>query len=156
LSSFGTDPGTSGLWTIYLIATSIGLWLNGTARIEETYKIPSKRLFLQNLLNMSCISLFLVSVITNEFRVPHGLVAASFFVIYAFFIFLFGFWQIKPSLKKASFSIVISFMLLLTTLLAIPFSGLAMFEVAYIALITFWNWATLRKTPIERIAKLFG
>ena len=155
LSNFGTDPGTAGIWTVYLIATSIGLWLNGGNKIDENHR-GYKNTILHNLLTVSCVSLFLVSIVTNEFRIPHGIVAAGFFLTYALFIFLFGFWQIKLSLKNASFSIVISFMLLLTTLLAIPFSGLAMFEVAYIALITFWNWAILRKTPIEKITKLFG
>lgn len=156
LSDFGTHPGTAGIWSVFLVIVAIGLWLNGTIQIDEVYiKDKKKSYILFCILTTACIGLFLTALVTNEFHLPHGIVVAVFFLAYALFIFMFGFWQISTSLKNGAFSIISAFTLILTTLLVIPYSGLAMFEIAYISLIIFWNWALLKKWPVDKITNIF-
>lgn len=156
LSDFGIQPMTAGVWPIYLIITAVGLWLNGSTMVDNKYEgIRSHALYY--LLNTACTGLFLTAIITPGFKLAHGIVAAVFFLVYSLFVFMYGFWQIKSSsLKEGVFSVVVSFLLLMTTLLVIPVSGLALFEISYIATIVFWNWAIRRKTPVTRIANLFN
>lgn len=156
ISDFGTQPATAGFWPVYIVISAIGLWINGTSLIEQRYE-GFKSHVLYYMLNASCTGLFLVAIITEEYRYAHGAVAAVFFLVYMLFIFLYGLWQIKKlSFKEGSFSVTIGILLLLTTLLMIPFTGLAMFEITYLALIIFWNWAVNRKTPVDKIIGFFS
>ena len=156
LSDFATQPRTAGVWPIYLVITAVGLWLNGSNMIENKYE-GIKSHILSYILNTSCTGLVLTAIITDEFRIAHTIVAGIFFLVYCLFIFVYGFWQIKDkSLKEGGFSVITSFLLLLTTLLAIPFSGLALFEISYIAIIVLWNWSIRRKTPVAKATKIFN
>ena len=154
LSDFGTRPITAGLWPIYLVVTSVGLWFNGSSMISNKY-VGLRAHTLHYLLNISSTALILTAIITPEFRLAHIIVATTFFLVYLLFVYLYGFWQIKYlSLREGAFSVVLSFLLLLSTLLLMPFSGLAIFEITYIVLIVFWNWAVRKKTPIIKIINL--
>ena len=155
LSDFGTRPATAGLWPVYLTLAVFGLWSNGSNVIEQRYT-GIRAHVLSYMLNISCAGLFLTAIITEEFRYMHGTVAGVFFLVYMLFIFLYGLWQIKRlSFKEGVFSVTIGILLLLTTLLMIPFTGLAMFEIAYIILIALWNWAIAKKSIMNKIVKLF-
>jgi len=152
LSRFGVLPITAGIWPIYLGIVSIGLWLNGSTMIEDKYD-GIKSHVLSYMLNAACTGLMLTAIITEELRIVHLIVATTFFVMYVVFIFLYGWWQIRSTdFKEGTFSVVISILLLLTTLLMIPFTGLAMFELTYISILLFWNWAVRRRAPIIIIA----
>ena len=150
LSDFGTNPTTAGYWSIYLTITAIGLFLNGTNRIDH-YFTGYKNTVLHYTIGSSCTGLFFTAIITDEYRLPHAIVAAIFFLAYTLFIFLYGFYQIKIKLKYAWFSIFTSFALILSTILMIPYSGLALFEIVYISIIMIWNYAVLYKWPIENL-----
>jgi len=156
ISDFGTQPATAGFWPVYITVSAVGLWINGTSMIEQKYE-GFKSHVLYYMLNASCTGLFLVAIITDEFKYVHFIAATVFFLVYMLFIFAYGFWQIKKiSFKEGSFSVSIAILLLLTTLLAIPFTGLAIFEITYLALIIFWNWAINRKTPVTKIIGFFS
>ena len=93
--------------------------------------------------------------ITEIFRGLHGLVAATFFISYMVFIFMYGFWQLESKLKEGAVSVVAGLLLLLTSLLIIPFKGLAIFEIAYVLIIVAWNYIIHKKNRIEKMSKMF-
>lgn len=154
LSDFGTDPRTAGFWSVYLLLTAIALWLNGNSKVEDSFRGRENHI-LSLLLNIACIGLFLTGLITSTYMELHGIVAGCFFVSYVLFIFFYGFWQIKNNLKEGAVSIVTSFILLLTSLLTIPVTGLALFEICYILVIILWNWVVRERNRIEFLSKLF-
>jgi len=154
LSDFGTHPGTAGIWSVYLTILAIGIWLHGIQKIEESYDGPKAHI-LYYIINVSSTSLVLTAFITETFRGLHGFVAATFFISYMVFIFMYGFWLLKSKLKEGAISVVAGLLLLLTSLLTIPFDGLAIFEISYIAIIVAWNYLIHTKKRVERLYSLF-
>lgn len=138
LSNFGLGT-TARFWNGYLLATAIGLYLNGTTQINKRYTSKLKRQVLFTILSISCYSLVLTALITMDIRIPHHIVAASFFFGYMFFIFLFGAFQLRTKLRKAMFSIISSGLLILSSSLVFVFNGLAIFEICFMAIIISWN-----------------
>jgi len=154
LSDFGTHPGTAGIWSVYLIILAIGIWLHGMQKIEETFDGVRAHI-LYYIINVASTSLMLTAFITEIFRGLHGLVAGTFFVSYMIFIFMYGFWQLESNLKEGAPSVVAGLLLLLTSLLIIPFNGLAIFEIAYILIIVVWNYIIHKKHRVEKLSKMF-
>jgi hypothetical membrane protein len=154
LSDFGTHPGTAGIWSVYLIILAIGIWLHGMQKIEESYD-GVKAHILYYIINVAATSLMLTAFITEIFRGLHGFVAGTFFISYMIFIFMYGFWQLKTNLKEGAPSVVAGLLLLLTSLLIIPFKGLAIFEIAYVVIIVAWNYLIHTKERIENLSKFF-
>lgn len=154
LSDFGTDPRTAGFWSVYLLVTSVILWLNGNSKIEVSFTGRENHM-LSLLLNMACIGLFLTGLITSTYRELHGIVAGTFFTSYVLFIFFYGFWKIKKNLKEGAVSVITAFILLLTSLLTLPVQGLALFEICYILVIILWNWVVRERSRVEFLSKLF-
>ena len=154
LSDFGTHPGTAGVWSVYLIILAIGIWLHGMQKIEESYDGVRSHI-LYYIINIASTSLILTAFITEIFRGLHGFVAGLFFVSYMFFIFIYGFWQLKTNLKEGAISVVTGILLLLTSLLIIPFNGLAIFEIAYISIIVLWNYTIHTRGRIDRVSNFF-
>lgn len=138
LSNFGLGI-TGRFWNGYLLATAVGLYLNGTTQINKRYTDKLKRQILFSILSISCYSLMLTALITMDIRIPHHIVAASFFFGYMFFIFLFGAFQLKARLRKGMFSVIASGLLILSSSLVFVFDGLAIFEICFMAIITSWN-----------------
>ena len=154
LSDFGTHPGTAGIWSGYLIILAIGIWLQGMQKIEDSFEGVRSHI-LYYILNVAATSLMLTAFITEIFRGLHGLVAATFFISYMVFIFMYGFWQLESKLKEGAVSVVAGLLLLLTSLLIIPFKGLAIFEIAYVLIIVAWNYIIHKKNRIEKMSKMF-
>ena len=154
LSDFGTHPGTAGIWSVYLIVLAIGIWLHGTQKIEETYTGVRSHI-LYYIINIATTSLVLTAFITEVFRGLHGLVAALFFISYMVFIFMYGFWKLETKLKEGAVSVVAGLLLLLTSILMIPFQGLAIFEISYMIIIVAWNYIIHSKGRIEKLSKMF-
>jgi hypothetical membrane protein len=154
LSDFGTHPGTAGIWSVYLITLAIGIWLHGMQKIEEAYD-GLRAHVLYYILNVSATSLMLTAFITEIFRGLHGFVAGTFFISYMVFIFMYGFWQLKTKLKEGAPSVVAGLLLLFTSLLTIPFQGLAIFEISYVVIIVAWNYLISTKERVERLSNFF-
>lgn len=138
LSNFGLGS-TGYFWNGYLLATAIGLYLNGITQVNKRYNDKFKRQILFSVLSVSCYSLVLTALITMDIRIPHHIVAASFFFGYMFFIFLFGAFQMRARLRKGIFSVISSGLLILSSCLVFIFNGLAIFEICFMAIITSWN-----------------
>ena len=68
---------------------------------------------------------------------------------------MYGFWQLESKLKEGAVSVVAGLLLLLTSLLIIPFKGLAIFEIAYVLIIVAWNYIIHKKNRIEKMSKMF-
>lgn len=144
LSNFGL--GTTGyFWNGYLLATAIGLYLNGITQINKRYENKFKRQILFSVLSISCYSLVLTALITMDISIPHHIVAASFFFGYMFFIFLFGAFQMRARLRKGMFSVISSGLLIVSSSLVFVFNGLAIFEICFMAIITSWNLTVFLK-----------
>jgi hypothetical membrane protein len=154
LSDFGTHPASAGIWSVYLIIIAIGIWLHGMQKIEESYDGVRAHI-LYYIINIATTSLILTAFITETFRSLHAFVAGTFFISYMVFIFMYGFWQLKTNLKEGAPSIVAGLLLLLTTLLIIPFQGLAIFEIAYVVIIVAWNHLIQRKDRVEKLSNMF-
>lgn len=155
LSDFGTHPGTAGIWPIYLTILAIGIWLHGTQKIEESYD-GIRAHVLYYIINIASSTLILTAFITEVFTYMHGIVAGLFFVSYMAFIFMYGFWQLKTNLKEGATSVVAGLLLLLTSLLIIPFQGFAIFELAYMVIIVAWNYIIHRKERVEKVSQIFS
>jgi hypothetical membrane protein len=138
LSNFGLGK-TGHFWNSYLLATALGLYLNGITQINKRYVDKLKRQILFSVLSISCYSLVLTALITMDIRLPHHIVAASFFFGYMFFIFLYGAFQMRSRLRKALFSVISSGLLIISSSLVFVFNGLAIFEICFMAIITCWN-----------------
>ena len=154
LSDFGTNPNTAGFWSVYLVLVSVMLWINGSEKIESSYEGRQAHL-LSLMLNLSCIGLVFTGLITNSFNELHGIMAGVFFITYDIFIFFYGFWMLKRKLKEGAISVIASFLLLATSLLTIPVTGLALFEIVYITIIIYWNWTVRQKSRIDFLSNVF-
>ena len=138
LSNFGLGI-TGRYWNTYLLATAFGLYLNGVTQVNKRYEDKLKRQILFSVLSVSCYSLILTALITMDIRIPHHIVAASFFFGYMFFIFLFGAFQMRSRLRKGMFSVIASGLLILSSSFVFLFDGLAIFEICFMIIITAWN-----------------
>ena len=75
----------------------------------------------------------------------HKLPAILFFLSYNFFVFVFGLLRSFSQVRSGFFSVCIGSLMLLSTLLLIPFPKGGVSEILYIQLIAFWNLYMLYK-----------
>ena len=139
VSYFGILKNTSWLFMISLIMFSIALFWNGLTIIRTIFKNTHYVLGLKILLLTSSICLFLTGAINMNFGHFHQIPALCFFLTYNFFIFLFGIARSQSYVRKGLFSVLIGSLMLLSSLLLIPFPSYGVAELAYIFLIFFWN-----------------
>ena len=143
LSKFGISTQTSKIWFWSLIVISLGLWLNGEYRIKEPWKPV-----LKIILRVSVLCLVLTAVIDMSYHWTHKIVALIFFCGYNLFVFMFGIVRSLNYLKKGMFSVGMGTLMLLTSLLVIPFPSYGVAEIAFIILISIWNTRILLKNSI--------
>ena len=139
VSYFGILQNTSLIFILSLICFSIALLWNGITVIRKLIKYKPYQLGLKIILTTSSICLFLTGIIPMNFGAFHKIPALCFFLIYNFFIFLFGIARSKSYVRKGLFSVVTGSIMLLSFLLVIPFPSYGVAEIVYIFLILLWN-----------------
>ena len=148
LSRFGVSSQTSRIWFWSLILISIGLWLNGEYRIKELIKREKWKPILKIILRVSVMCLVLTAIIDMSYYWSHKIVALIFFCGYNLFVFMFGVVRSLNYLKKGIFSVGMGTLMLLTSLLVIPFPSYGVAEIAFIILISIWNTRILLRNSI--------
>ena len=149
LSYFGVAEITAWYWNLSLIIISFAIYLNAKKSLPM-YFIKIKTLkILRVLIVVSFISLFLTAVFSLNKPLIHRISATGFFLTYNFFVFFFGISRSLKYLRKGLFSIFIGSLMLLSSLLLIPFPSYGVFEIVYVLLIIFWNASLFYKRVIK-------
>lgn len=148
LSKFGVSTETSKLWFWSLMLISLGLWLNGEHRVDCLIKREKWKPILKLILRVSIVSLILTALIDMSYNWAHKIVALIFFCGYNLFVFTFGIVRSLNYLKRGMFSVTMGALMLLTSLLVIPFPSYGVAEIAFITLISIWNTRILFRDSI--------
>jgi len=145
LSYFGIIDKTSTIWTISLIIVAIGLLWGGFTRINQFFKDFKQKITLKIIVFFAFICLIMTAIIPMNEGLLHKLPAILFFLSYNFFVFAFGLLRSLSQVRSGLFSVCIGSLMLLSTLLLIPFPKGGVSEILYIQLIAFWNLFMLFK-----------
>ena len=149
LSYFGVAEITAWYWNLSLIIISFAIYLNAKKSLPMYFiKIKTLRI-LRVLIVVSFISLFLTAVFSLNKPLIHRISSTGFFLTYNFFVFFFGISRSLKYLRKGLFSIFIGSLMLLSSLLLIPFPSYGVFEIVYVLLIIFWNASLFYKRVIK-------
>ena len=149
LSYFGVAEITAWYWNLSLIIISFAIYLNAKKSLSIYFNKLKTLKVLKVLLLVSFISLFLTAVVPMNRELLHRISASGFFLTYNFFVFFFGISRSLKYLRKGLFSIFIGSLMLLSSLLLIPFPSYGVFEIVYILLIIFWNASLFYKRIIK-------
>lgn len=140
LSKFGIQEETWMMWDLTLFMLSIAIFLNSKHAIKYRFKNRVTIFSLRSLVFISSISLILVAVISIDVNEDlHYWLAFLYFAVYNFYVFIFGLIRMYKDIRKGFFSVVMGSLMLLSTLLLIPFQGMGIFEITYASLVMFWN-----------------
>ena len=139
ISYFGILQNTSLVFVISLVIFSGSIFWNGITVIRKLVKNEKYTVWLKLLVTISSLCLFLTGIIPMDFGPLHQIPALFFFLIYNFFIFLFGIARSRSYVRKGLFSVTIGSCMLLSSLLLIPFPSYGVAEIIYIFLIFVWN-----------------
>ena len=139
VSYFGILKNTSTLFMTLLIMLSISLFFNGERAIHRLIKNRTYKIWLKTILIISSTLLLFTGLITMNISPVHQIIALLFFLSYNFFIFLFGLARSTSYVRKGMFSVITGSLMLLSSLLLIPFPSYGVAEVIYIVLVFFWN-----------------
>jgi hypothetical protein len=151
LSYFALVDSTSLTWFISLIIISIGILWNGNGIINLLIKKKKHKILLKLILISSSFCLIGTATVTMEFELAHKLFAGSFFLLYNFFIFLFGLFRSLSQVRQGLFSVITGSLMLLSALLVIPFPSYGIAELIYTQLCIYWNLILFIK--VNRINK---
>tara|TARA_B100001741_G_scaffold110795_1_gene91072 strand:+ start:66 stop:605 length:540 start_codon:yes stop_codon:yes gene_type:complete len=149
LSYFGVAEITAWYWNLSLIIISFAIYLNAKKSLHIYFNKLKNLRILRILLTVSFVSLFLTAVVPMNRVLLHRISASGFFLTYNFFVFFFGISRSLKYLRKGLFSIFIGSLMLLSSLLLIPFPSYGVFEIVYILLIVVWNASLFYKRVIK-------
>jgi len=139
ISYFGILQNTSYLFMFSLIIFAIAIFWNGITIVTKLIKNQRYQNVLLSILTISSFCLFLTGTINMNFGKLHQIPALFFFLTYNFFIFLFGIARSTSYVRKGIFSVITGSLMLLSSLLLIPFPSYGVSEVVYIFFIIVWN-----------------
>ena len=139
LSYFGVAERTFWYWNSSVLLIASALLINAYRSIPIYFTKPRERLVLELLLSISFIALCGVALVSMENFIAHRITAYTFFLTYNFFIFCFGFIRSLKYVRRGIFSITIGILMLLSSLLLLPFPSYGVFEIAYFFLLLLWN-----------------
>ncbi len=74
-----------------------------------------------------------------DYLLLHRISAFTFFISYNLFIFCFGMFRSSKYVRKGMFSMFIGSLMLLSSLLLLPFPSYGIFEITYFLLLLYWN-----------------
>ena len=149
LSYFGVAEITAWYWNLSLIIISFAIYLNAKKSLPIYFNKLKTLRILRILLTVSFVSLFLTAVVPMNRYVLHRISASGFFLTYNFFVFFFGISRSLKYLRKGLLSIFVGALMLLSSLLLIPFPSYGVFEIVYVLLIIFWNASLFYKRIIK-------
>tara|TARA_B100000902_G_C27213041_1_gene865473 strand:- start:53 stop:634 length:582 start_codon:yes stop_codon:yes gene_type:complete len=139
VSYFSILEETSWIFLFSLVIFSISIFWNGTTVIRKLIKNKKHQILLTILLTSASICLFMTGIIPMNYGPLHQIPALFFFLIYNFFIFFFGLLRSTSYVRKGFFSVSIGSLMLLSSLLLIPFPSYGVAELVYIFFIFIWN-----------------
>ena len=140
ISTFGIKESTYLFWDFTIIVLAVAIFLNSKQAIKHHFRKKNVRLFLNLLVIVSSIALSFVAIISMKMNEPlHQAAAFTYFLVYNFYVFIFGLLRMYKDLRKGFFSVIMGCLMLLSTLLIIPFESYGVFEIFYVALVLFWN-----------------
>ena len=145
LSYFGIIDKTSTIWTVSLIIIAIGLLWGGFTRVNQFFKDLKQKITLKIIVSFSFLCLIMTALIPMNVGLWHKVPAILFFLSYNFFVFVFGLLRSFSQVRSGFFSVCVGSLMLLSTLLLIPFPKGGVSEILYIQLIAFWNLYMLYK-----------
>ena len=90
-------------------------------------------------LSYSFVALCLTAIVSMDNLIVHRISAYSFFLGYNLFVFSFGFFRSSKYVRKGMFSMIVGSLMLLSSLLLLPFPSYGVFEIVYFLLLLFWN-----------------
>jgi len=139
LSYFGVAEITAWYWNHSLVIIAIALYVNAKRSLPNHFKSPRHLQFLFSLLSLSFVGLCLTAIVSMNHLFLHRISAYSFFLGYNLFVFSFGFFRSRKYVRKGMFSMTIGSLMLLSSLLLLPFPSYGVFEIVYFLLLLFWN-----------------
>jgi len=139
LSYFGVAELTAWYWNLSLIIIAFAIYLNAKKSLTHYFKKKVKLKILNILLSSALISLCLTAIVSMDYLLLHRISAFTFFISYNLFIFCFGMFRSSKYVRKGMFSMFIGSLMLLSSLLLLPFPSYGIFEIAYFLLLLYWN-----------------
>ena len=116
ISYFGIFKDTSLIFLISLVIFSIAIFWNGITIIRKLIKQKKYHFILKALLITASVCLFITGIIPMDFKLLHQIPALFFFLIYNFFIFMFGITRSLSYVRKGLFSVLTGSVMLLSFL----------------------------------------
>ena len=145
LSYFGVAESTLWYWNTSLLLIAIGLYINASKALSLCVYDKLYDTILKALMAFFFTALCLTAVFSMNYSLIHKVSAVSFFLIYNLFVFLFGLFRSLKYVRKGLFSIAIGSLMLLSSLLLIPFPSYGVFEIVYFVLVLYWNAVLFKK-----------
>ena len=139
LSYFGVAELTAWYWNASLIMIAFAIYLNAKKSLRLYFNKPFNIKILHALIIVSFVSLFLTAIVPMDNDLLHRISASSFFLTYNFFVFCFGIFRSLKYVRKGMLSMIVASLMLLSSLLLLPFPSYGVFEIVYGLLILFWN-----------------
>ena len=139
LSYFGVAELTAWYWNASLIMIAFAIYLNAKKSLRLYFNKPFNLKILHALIIVSFVSLFLTAIVPMDNTLLHRISASSFFLTYNFFVFCFGIFRSLKYVRKGMLSMIVASLMLLSSLLLLPFPSYGVFEIVYGLLILFWN-----------------
>ena len=139
LSYFGVAKITAWYWNASLLIISFAIYINAKKALGFYFSKKLQRTILNCLLIISFFGLFITAIIPMDNVLLHRISASLFFLTYNFFVFCFGVFRSSKDIRKGLFSVVIGSLMLLSSLLLLPFPSYGVFEIVYGLLIFVWN-----------------
>ena len=139
LSYFGVAELTAWYWNASLIMIAFAIYLNAKKSLRLYFNKPFNIKILHALIIISFVSLFLTAIVPMDNTLLHRISASSFFLTYNFFVFCFGIFRSLKYVRKGMLSMIVASLMLLSSLLLLPFPSYGVFEIVYGLLILFWN-----------------
>lgn len=145
LSYFGVAELTAWYWNVSLLIIAFALYLNAKRSLPQYFKEKKTVRILNALLTFSTVGLCFTAIISMDILLMHRVSAYSFFLGYNLFVFCFGLFRSKRYVRKGMFSMIVGSLMLLSSLLLLPFPSYGVFEIVYFLLLLFWNGHLLYK-----------
>ena len=145
LSYFGVAELTAWYWNASVIIVAFAIYLNAKKSLPRYFKKIGNLNVLHILLSISFVALCLTAIVSMDNSLLHRISASTFFLTYNLFVFCFGFFRSSKYVRKGMFSMIIGSLMLLSSLLLLPFPSYGVFEIIYSLLLLFWNGTLLYK-----------
>ena len=149
LSYFGVAELTAWYWNASLVIIALAIYLNAKKSLHHYFNKAINLKILHTLIIISFVSLFITAIVPMDNTLLHRISASSFFLTYNFFVFCFGIFRSLKYVRKGMFSIIVGSLMLLCSLLLLPFPSYGVFEIVYGLLILLWNANLFYKRVIK-------